>query len=113
MRQLHGEGVEFGFNELLLNELSLIDLADLPVDALYIDKSTITGIKDHTLSQQMADCIIHLGRIFHFKIYAEGIKTQQELDFLKQLSPDFYYIEHQPGILTDFIPEMKGKQGQA
>lgn len=77
---------------------SLSYLKKLPVHILKIDKSFVDGLPDENEDAQIASSIIALGHIMGFEILAEGVETQEQLDFLISNGCDTYqgYLKSKP-----------------
>lgn len=60
-------------------------LRHFPIDTLKIDKSFVQDIKDGT-GEAIISAIIALGSGLNHRIVAEGIETQEQLSFLKNLN---------------------------
>jgi diguanylate cyclase (GGDEF)-like protein/PAS domain S-box-containing protein len=77
---------------------SLSYLKKLPVHILKIDKSFVDGLPKDKEDAQIASSIIALGHIMGFEILAEGVETQDQLDFLISQGCDTYqgYLKSKP-----------------
>ncbi len=65
---------------------SLAYLKNIPITTLKIDRSFLMDIHHDSNASLILKAIISLGKILHLDLIAEGIETQEQLDFL---------IEHQ------------------
>jgi sensor c-di-GMP phosphodiesterase-like protein len=67
---------------------SLQYLQGLPLDCLKIDKSFIDTIGKDTATSSVTSHIIEIAKTLNFIIVAEGIETQEELDYLRAREVD-------------------------
>jgi len=63
---------------------SLSYLKNLPIDQLKIDKSYVQGIGENENDSAIVNMIISMTEHLGAKVIAEGVETQEQLDFLKQ-----------------------------
>jgi sensor c-di-GMP phosphodiesterase-like protein len=68
---------------------SLQYLQGLPLDSLKIDKSFIDTIGKVTATSSVTPHIIDMAKTLNFIIVAEGIETQEQLDYLRARNVDF------------------------
>ncbi len=61
---------------------SLSYLKDLPIDKLKIDQSFVRNITHNPKNQIIVKTIINLGKGLGMQVLAEGVETQEELEFL-------------------------------
>ena len=62
---------------------SLSYLKDLPLNVLKIDKSFIKDIAANNNSDAITTAIIAMGHTMNLQVVAEGVETNNQLDFLK------------------------------
>jgi EAL domain-containing protein (putative c-di-GMP-specific phosphodiesterase class I) len=80
---LRGIGVQVAIDDFGTGYSSLSYLRRFPLDALKIDQSfirQITTIPDETI---IVKAIVGLGQSLNLRIIAEGVETEDQLDFLK------------------------------
>ena len=86
LKKLKAIGVRLSIDDFGTGYSSLAYLKDFPVDCLKIDRSFIEEIQ--TDNGPIVKMIISMARLLNFSVIAEGIETDEQLDFLSQLSCD-------------------------
>jgi diguanylate cyclase (GGDEF)-like protein len=76
-------GVRIAIDDFGTGYSSLAHLQRFPVDALKIDRSFITGMKDNKEGQTLLHTLVQLGKALSIETFAEGIEQQQELSILQ------------------------------
>ena len=66
---------------------SLSYLTDFPIDILKIDRSFISKI-GNTKQEAIVNAMIAMGKAMDMTVVAEGIETEQQLEYLKNLNCD-------------------------
>lgn len=97
MRQFRLLGAEIHLDDFGTGYSSLSQLQRLPLDAIKLDRSFITGIDRNPRSQALVRSVVSLARALNFSVVAEGIETRAEAEFLKQIDVDHaqgYYYAH-------------------
>jgi EAL domain-containing protein (putative c-di-GMP-specific phosphodiesterase class I) len=110
---LRAKGVQVAVDDFGTGYSSLSYLRKFPLDALKIDQSfvrQITTIPDETV---IIRAIISLGRSLNLRVIAEGVETQDQLDFLKAHQCDEaqgYYFSRAvpPGELAKLLENAGG-----
>ncbi|MCP5052781.1 MAG: EAL domain-containing protein [bacterium] len=82
MNALKGIGVKLSIDDFGMGFSSLNYLRHFPVDTLKIDRSFIQGIPADNDSVAIARSIIALAKNLKLKVLAEGVETEEQLDFL-------------------------------
>lgn len=82
-------GVKIAIDDFGTGYSSLSYLKDFPIDILKIDKSFIDHITEDTISSEIVNTIIQLGKSLNLLIIAEGVQTQQQFELLKMKQCDF------------------------
>ena len=68
---------------------SLSYLKDFPIDKLKIDQSFISNLADHDGDDaKIANLVIDLGHKLGLEVVAEGVETQNQIDFLRKYACD-------------------------
>ncbi len=76
LRELRDFGVELAIDDFGTGHSSLVQLKDLPVDILKIDKSFVIGIENDAGAQAIVTAIVGLARSFGLHTVAEGVETE-------------------------------------
>ena len=69
---------------------SLSYLKQFPLDILKIDKSFIEEVELREDDKQIVATIIVMAHTLHLKVLAEGVETEEQLNFLKAQGCDYY-----------------------
>jgi diguanylate cyclase (GGDEF)-like protein/PAS domain S-box-containing protein len=83
-------GVRLSIDDFGAGSTSLRYLQDFPITTLKIDRSFITGINNNASNSAIATSVIALGHQLNLNVIAEGVETQEDLDFLKSRDCDEY-----------------------
>ena len=84
-------------------------LSSLPIDTLKIDRSFIRQIPAEAAGKILVKTIIALGRAFNLTTVAEGVETQDQLDFLWQVgcNQSQGYLHSKPVTSSEFANLLK------
>ncbi|MEK7899660.1 EAL domain-containing protein, partial [Burkholderia contaminans] len=100
MRQFRQLGAQIHLDDFGTGYSSLSQLSRLPLDAIKLDRSFITGIDRNPRSQALVRSVVSLAKALNFAVVAEGVETRAEAEFLKQLDVDhaqgYYYARPMP-----------------
>jgi len=66
----------------------LSQIANLPLDALKIDRAFITGMVDSAEAMAIVSAIVNLARALGFLVVAEGVETEEQAERLQALGCD-------------------------
>ena len=83
-------GVRLSIDDFGAGSTSLRYLQDFPITTLKIDRSFITGVNNNASNSAIATSVIALGHQLNLNVIAEGVETQEDLDFLKSRDCDEY-----------------------
>jgi len=130
MERLREQGVSLSIDDFGTGYSSLSYLKEFPVQTVKIDKSFVEGIGENVNNQEIIKAIISMAKNLHMETLAEGVETQEQLNFLMQEGCDhvqgYYfsppvesatfaeYLEHDAVLLGGmWTPESKGGNGAA
>ncbi|KTD04279.1 EAL domain-containing protein [Fluoribacter gormanii] len=84
LNQLKQLGIKIALDDFGTGNSSINYLKQLHIDCLKIDQSFIQNISASRSDEVIIEAIISMARSFNFKVIAEGVESQKQLDFLKQ-----------------------------
>jgi diguanylate cyclase (GGDEF)-like protein len=100
LQQIKNRGFFISIDDFGTGYSSLSYIKNLPIDKIKIDQSFIRNIKNDSKNQTIVKTIIALAKGLSVVVLAEGVETQDELDFLKAEKIDFiqgyYYTKPMP-----------------
>ncbi len=82
MEAIRSLGVSLSVDDFGTGYSSLSYLKSFPVDVLKIDRSFIADMGESCNDATMVEAIIALGHSLHLEVVAEGVETQEQLDFI-------------------------------
>ena len=88
LAQLRARGVEMSIDDFGAGYTSLAFLRILPVTALKIDRSLVTGMLENAGDRAVTEAVIDLGHRLGLRVIAEGVESEQLLDVLAELGCD-------------------------
>jgi EAL domain-containing protein (putative c-di-GMP-specific phosphodiesterase class I) len=73
-------------------------LKTLPVNEVKLDRSFINSLDKDYKDQALVSCVIDLASVFGFRVLAEGVETEEQLNMLHMLKCDFFqgYLRNKP-----------------
>lgn len=84
MRALKSIGIKLSMDDFGTGYSSLSYLKQLPLDQLKIDQSFVRDLSTDLNDAVMVKTIIDMAHNFRMDVIAEGVETQEQLDFLKK-----------------------------
>ncbi len=110
LQALKSMGVRIAIDDFGTGYFSLTYLKQFPIDVLKIDQSFTQDITSDRSDAAIVQTIIALGKNLHLSVLAEGVETEQQLDFLKKNGCNafqgYYYSQPVPAeIFTEHIKD--------
>ena len=100
-------GVRLAIDDFGLGHSSMSHLQQLSIDALNIDRSFVMRIAGREQDGAMARAIIALAHSMDFKVTAEGVETQNHVEFLKRHHCDELQGHHfSPPVPAEQVPAL-------
>ncbi len=100
-------GIMVSIDDFGTDYSSLCRLKVLPIDKLKIDKQFIDSVAESEKDQAIVRTIINLSQNLGLKVIAEGVESQNQLEFLKQEACDevqgYYYYKPMPATEIEAI----------
>jgi EAL domain-containing protein (putative c-di-GMP-specific phosphodiesterase class I) len=88
LRNIKELGVQYALDDLGTGYSSLSYLKRFPIDIVKIDKSFIADCTDDEGRAQLVKAIVNMARILNLQVVAEGVKTQEQRDYLCNINCD-------------------------
>ena len=100
LHQLKELGVKISIDDFGTGYSSLSYLKHLPIDSIKIDKSFVDDIIGHSNQGAMVKTIMDMGNNLNFKVIAEGIEKEAQVEFLKknacEIGQGYYFSKPLP-----------------
>jgi len=112
LTQLKDAGISIAIDDFGTGYSSLSYLTKFPIDFIKIDRSFISNIGINESDETLTETIIGLANKLSMQVVAEGIETQEQLDFLKNLGCDYAqgYFLGKPQSADDFAQLLDAKE---
>jgi len=85
LEQLHAMGVRISVDDFGTGYSSLLYLKRLHASELKIDRGFVRDLPENNEDAAIVGAIVALGRTLNLEVVAEGVETQEQLDFLTRL----------------------------
>jgi EAL domain-containing protein (putative c-di-GMP-specific phosphodiesterase class I) len=95
LRRLREVGVQVSIDDFGTGYSSLSYLHQFPIDALKIDQGFVSQIGVHQGDSAIVTAVISLAHNLNLRVIAEGVETEEQLDFLRERQCDMaqgYYF---------------------
>jgi EAL domain-containing protein (putative c-di-GMP-specific phosphodiesterase class I) len=79
---LAGSGIHLALDDFGTGHSSLARLGEFPVSVVKIDRSFVRGLPHVSASRTLVNAIMYLANGFGLTVVAEGVETEEQLDFL-------------------------------
>ncbi len=83
LHKLRAIGVELAIDDFGTGFSSMNYLKQFPVHRLKIDQSFMRGIENNVEDRSITKAIIKLGHSLGLKVIAEGVETEEQMEFLR------------------------------
>ena len=108
LQQLRALGVKISIDDFGTGYSSLTQLKRFPSYKLKIDQSFVRDIDKGDADKAMVNAMVRMAQAMGLRITAEGVETQQQLDFLRSLGCDevqgYYFSRPKPAAeIEDFL----------
>ncbi len=95
LTRLRLKGIELSMDDFGTGYSSLVELYRMPFSEMKIDKSFVIDVNRDKEAEVIVRSIVDLGHNLGLKVCAEGVETEQAMDFLRAIKCDLaqgYYI---------------------
>lgn len=108
INKLRKLGFKIILDDFGTNYSSLSHLTQINIDRLKIDRSFVKNISKSRSNEVIIEAVIAMAKNMNFKVLAEGVEAQNQIDFLKDKKCDevqgfFYSKPLDPNAIVDFI----------
>ncbi len=91
LNELYALGLHLAIDDFGTGYSSLSALQQFPIDTLKIDQSFVRDVVSNPDDATIVGTIIHMGRSLKMAVVAEGVETEQQLNFLQ--TQDCTYVQ--------------------
>jgi len=88
LHELHEIGIKISIDDFGTGYSSLSYLKNFPIDMLKIDRSFLIGVTTNSDDKAIVDAIIAMAHILKLKVIAEGVETEEQMEFLRSHNCD-------------------------
>lgn len=89
LQQVKALGGRIALDDFGTGQASLSHLRQFPFDILKIDRAFIQGVDSDPNDASLVDAIIKLSHAFNMPVVAEGVETETQREFVRDLGCDF------------------------
>ena len=110
MSELTTIGIHFSIDDFGTGYSSLAYLKRLPIDELKIDKTFIQDAPSDPGDAAVVETILSVARHMHLKVVAEGVETEEQASYLRQLANITYqgYLFGKPDAAEVWLERWRG-----
>jgi diguanylate cyclase (GGDEF)-like protein len=91
LTKIKNMGVRLAIDDFGTGYSSLAQIKHLPIDTIKVDRSFIRNLLHDTESKAIIKAIIAMGKTLSLSVVAEGVETQEQMDFLREHACDGMY----------------------
>lgn len=115
LERLSGMGIRFSIDDFGTGHSSLEHLSTLPIHRLKIDRSFICNLPENPKDAAIALSVINLAHGLGLSVIAEGVETEEQLEFLRERGCDYFqgYLHSKPQPADQIHALLKGEQQAA
>lgn len=107
MRKLHKEGVQLSIDDFGTGYSSLNHLKRFPINTVKIDRSFVRDLTTDPDDAAIVGAIINMAHGMGMKVIAEGVETEQQLEYLRRLRCDIVQgFLFSPALPEDEVEEL-------
>lgn len=115
LKDLKALGISLSLDDFGTGYTAFNQLMHYPVDKLKLDRSFVSkiGSKDENHAS-MVDIVITIADSYNMKVIAEGVETQEQLDYLQKLNCDYVqgYLLSMPINWNSFLSAIKANANE-
>ncbi len=89
LNEIRNLGIEIALDDFGTGYSSLSNLSVLPINYIKIDQSIVNGIEQISMNLKICKLITELSHDAGWKVVAEGVENQNQLNLLKDINIDF------------------------
>ncbi|MFC7051247.1 amino acid permease [Hansschlegelia quercus] len=114
LRRLKSLGVKIAMDDFGTGYASLASLQSFPFDKIKIDRSFVSGVAGNGQSAAIVRSILTLGAALGMPVIAEGVETEEELDFLRAegCAEIQGYLLGKPQMIEIYAEQISGRGGR-
>lgn len=109
IKKIQNLGFTFSIHNVSSALISIVDLEDLPIKTIKLNKDLISNQLQTDIGKRLLTDFIEYAHLKNFEIIAEGIETEEEVEFLKQnkcsIAQGYYFSKPIDDNLADELLE--------